>query len=312
MAEQRMIESLAEHGVDAADLVPALMTTHTVKNPEFDPEAKKRAEAEEQKEEEDVLDTETEAPPPPYQPEVPAPPSPRPEPAPVVAPEPRRKAVNPFGDDEDEEELPVASSSTRHTRPTSLRLSSFDDDQGDIGASTPTKSKSGLALDEDDGDIGRSTTPVKPKTLSIPSRNASRSSLDGNDEEDEGDLSRSSTPVKRHDSPEQDDNSILSDNAAPRSPVRPAHDLDKTPTKEDLPLPDSSESELPPNALPALPGVSTSLTAADEVVTLDIRWTVVGPSLCEASLCLHSSAICSLFSLPTRSTMPDHGSSSND
>ncbi|KAG8876142.1 hypothetical protein FRB97_004418 [Tulasnella sp. 331] len=36
-AEQKMIESLAEHGVLAMDLVPALMTTHTVKNPEYDP-----------------------------------------------------------------------------------------------------------------------------------------------------------------------------------------------------------------------------------------------------------------------------------
>lgn len=33
-----MIESLAEHGVCAMDLVPALMTTHTVRNPEYDPE----------------------------------------------------------------------------------------------------------------------------------------------------------------------------------------------------------------------------------------------------------------------------------
>ena len=33
-----MIESLAVHGVLASDLVPALMTTHTVANPEYDPE----------------------------------------------------------------------------------------------------------------------------------------------------------------------------------------------------------------------------------------------------------------------------------
>jgi hypothetical protein len=39
-----MIESLAEHGVQPMDLVPALMTTHTVANPEYDPEeARKRA-----------------------------------------------------------------------------------------------------------------------------------------------------------------------------------------------------------------------------------------------------------------------------
>ncbi|KDQ15761.1 hypothetical protein BOTBODRAFT_31653 [Botryobasidium botryosum FD-172 SS1] len=43
-AEQKMIESLAEHGVNAMDLAPSLMTTHTVANPEYDPaEAKRKA-----------------------------------------------------------------------------------------------------------------------------------------------------------------------------------------------------------------------------------------------------------------------------
>ncbi|KAJ7894560.1 hypothetical protein B0H13DRAFT_2035994 [Mycena leptocephala] len=43
--EQKMIESLAQHGVQAEDLVPALMTTHTVANPEYDPaEARRQAE----------------------------------------------------------------------------------------------------------------------------------------------------------------------------------------------------------------------------------------------------------------------------
>ncbi|OBZ78921.1 hypothetical protein A0H81_01335 [Grifola frondosa] len=41
--EQKMIESLAIHGIDAKDLVPSLMTTHTVANPEYDPaEAQKQ------------------------------------------------------------------------------------------------------------------------------------------------------------------------------------------------------------------------------------------------------------------------------
>ena len=45
-----MIESLAEHGVLAVDLVPALMTTHTVANPEYDPdEARRKAEDAENK-----------------------------------------------------------------------------------------------------------------------------------------------------------------------------------------------------------------------------------------------------------------------
>ncbi|KAF8636853.1 hypothetical protein AX17_003211 [Amanita inopinata Kibby_2008] len=48
-----MIESLGDHGVQAMDLVPALMTTHTVANPEYDPEeAKKQAEEDKVKESE--------------------------------------------------------------------------------------------------------------------------------------------------------------------------------------------------------------------------------------------------------------------
>jgi hypothetical protein len=44
--EQRMIESLAEHGVTPDDLAPALMTTHTIVNPEYDEaEAKRQEEA---------------------------------------------------------------------------------------------------------------------------------------------------------------------------------------------------------------------------------------------------------------------------
>ncbi|KAG1737014.1 hypothetical protein EDB19DRAFT_1910017 [Suillus lakei] len=44
-AEQKMIDSLAVHGVQAIDLVPSLMTTHTVANPEYDPaEALRQAE----------------------------------------------------------------------------------------------------------------------------------------------------------------------------------------------------------------------------------------------------------------------------
>ncbi|CAE6466107.1 unnamed protein product [Rhizoctonia solani] len=44
--EQKMIETLAEHGVSAMDLVPALMTTHTVANPEYDPAEARRKDAE--------------------------------------------------------------------------------------------------------------------------------------------------------------------------------------------------------------------------------------------------------------------------
>jgi hypothetical protein len=43
-----MIESLGDHGVDPLDLVPALMTTHTVANPEYDPAAARQKRLEEE------------------------------------------------------------------------------------------------------------------------------------------------------------------------------------------------------------------------------------------------------------------------
>ena len=68
-----MIESLGQHGIEAKDLVPPLMTTHTVANPEYDPaEARRQAElrAEEAvKESADISDnnsTPPDSPPPAY------------------------------------------------------------------------------------------------------------------------------------------------------------------------------------------------------------------------------------------------------
>ncbi|PVF96051.1 DUF726-domain-containing protein [Serendipita vermifera] len=49
--EQKMIESLAMHGVTAMDLVPTLMTTHTVANPEYDPVEAQRVKDEKEIEE---------------------------------------------------------------------------------------------------------------------------------------------------------------------------------------------------------------------------------------------------------------------
>jgi hypothetical protein len=44
--EQKMIDSLALHGVQAGDLAPSLLTTHTIANPEYDPVEAKRQEVE--------------------------------------------------------------------------------------------------------------------------------------------------------------------------------------------------------------------------------------------------------------------------
>ena len=55
-----MIESLADHGVIATDLVPALMTTHTVANPEYDPEEARRMDLDAQHVDPDSVEDEDE------------------------------------------------------------------------------------------------------------------------------------------------------------------------------------------------------------------------------------------------------------
>ncbi|EIW64472.1 DUF726-domain-containing protein [Trametes versicolor FP-101664 SS1] len=78
--EQKMIASLGQHGIQAKDLVPPLMTTHTVANPEYDPaEARKQADerqTEAMKESADISESTTppSTPPPAYSASPPLPP----------------------------------------------------------------------------------------------------------------------------------------------------------------------------------------------------------------------------------------------
>lgn len=276
-----MIESLAEHGVDPADLVPALMTTHTVKNPEFDPQAKKEAELGAVNEEEadgeqlpayqphstsatsDKIAA-TESPLPPLSTPTPAPPSP-----PITTssvPLHKPKQINPFGDDEEDDSdpfsfptsstAPTASTSRLPQRPPPIRLTSFDDE-------------------DEEGDIGRSFSPIKAeggvKSPSTPRQSGkdgveeeARVGSPGRDPEDRRDTGSEevSTPTKIDPVEEFKGNEAISEDANPDLPGKP-------------------------EALPSLPGVSTTLTNLDETVTLDIRWTV----LCDLFLVLIADSV---------------------
>ena len=242
-----MIESLSEHGVLADDLVPALMTTHTVKNPEFDPEAKREADqaAEEKAKEEEagagaedeseVSDTETEVPPP-YQATASSASStssassaPR-SPSRSSPLSPKHKSVNPFGeDDEDEPIVPPPK-----PKPAQLTPPAYDD-EGDIGTSLSSPSSHKLAVEE--ADIG--------------------------DLDDGGDLGAIHTADP--DTPK-----------AAEATLRP--ETDSKDTEEKTEGEAAEDTTLAAAPMPSLPGVSTSLTNADETVTLDIRWTVVSHS----------------------------------
>jgi hypothetical protein len=284
-----MIESLAEHGVRAEDLVPALMTTHTVKNPEYDPKAAKEAEAGEGKQEdsgETDYRSEEEAPPP-YEPStippISTPPSstsdtagettPKTSIAPLPPLESRHKSINPFGDDDEEDfSEPPTHASTRIQSPPTSTL--------------PQRKKSMNPFGSDDEDDGlpsfasssrRRTSPARPSVARIPSFDM---------EDDEGDIGRPASPVAakepRTTTPVDDVPSVL-DYTETLPEARDA-DPERTPTREHHKLPDDldqtpvdskEEVEEEPPSLPSLPGVSTSLTTADENVVLDIRWTVV-------------------------------------
>lgn len=306
-----MIESLAEHGVRPDDLVPALMATHTVKNPEYDPKAAK--EAEHQQEITDEQDHPEQDAPPPYEPSAELPDMPAPhltttrrengptEPS-ISLPLPpgRPKPINPFGsDDEEDDRVPVTarpsaptrelSSSSRSsiaTSPEPHRNSTFPfggDDEDDMLPSFVSSSRPATSV-----------TPTKPKASRIPVFDV---------EDDGGDIGRSaSPPPKPDDQPVRQPQGHADD--VPMSPnegdtadhTNPISDPERTPRTAHFSLPgpgedkrgceadaiDEKDTLEDPPALPSLPGVSTSLTSADENVVLDIRWTVVSLSVTDS------------------------------
>lgn len=252
-----MIEQLAEHGVTAEDLVPSLVTTHVVDNPEYDPEVAKEVdqkavdreveaerlrklqqeesriavekqwelerlrEAEETAEEMRIIEEKV------RQMELD-------EAASQASLSPRASQVNPFGDD-DEDEVPSASN--RGVKR--------------IIVDSPKLSMS-LEQDDDEGDIGAPPTPAPPAYVILSDAPASPTTP-----------SRSTVP--------------LEDLTTPRGQTHP-------PLHQSAPSsPENSFKPLPST----LPGVSTTLTPADKTITLDIRWTI----LCDLFLSLIADSV---------------------
>lgn len=293
MVEQMMIESLAEHGVMAEDLVPALMTTHTVKNPEYDPKAAKEAEEEESGKGEEEYRREEQDAPPPYEPRTVLPDlpttstsektgetTPRRSTTPLPTLKTRPKPINPFGEDSDEEEVPTTAKPTTASLRSTSPLSSRSPQPRKM-STNPFGSD-----DEEDGlpsfasSSRQSITSPKPPVGRTPSFDL---------EDDDGDIGRPASPEPRPQvtSPTPRADSTVDVDDEPTKQEKKDADPERTPTKEHFKLPDDGEiSEAPiddskeeteeePPSLPSLPGVSTSLTTADENVVLDIRWTVV-------------------------------------
>lgn len=304
-----MIESLAEHGVQPEDLVPALMTTHSVKNPEYDPKAAKVAELEREQADrrtgdEEVSDMELEGPPPPYElreglPDMPlvrtssergrnsktrdATPTRSSSDLPTL---PKSRSTNPFGSDDEDDDLSVPSRASGSTPPKPVASSPT---RSLISPQPKSRSSNPFGDDDDDEDdlISRIASPSRP-TYNEPSTiRPSSSRLPSFDmDEDEGDIGRPASPDPIKPESSEAASTPLSDNADVALELQSVDtDPERTPTRQNstLPLSPTGEKQTPeeedtddqPAPLPSLPGVSTSLTTADENVILDIRWTVV-------------------------------------
>jgi hypothetical protein len=117
-------------------------------------------------------------------------------------------------------------------------------------------------MDDDEGDIGRSASPP-------PDMVQDRSAL--SPPPSQGEDLRSPT----REQPRTAESEEIPD---PERTPRKAHFSLSELDEKSSSLAEAADDEEPleePPALPSLPGVSTSLTSADENVVLDIRWTVV-------------------------------------
>jgi hypothetical protein len=256
--EQQMIESLAAHGVDAMDLVPSLMATHTVPNPEYDPKEAARVakedEEKQQQEREQAEREEEEGPPPPQYSETDA--SLQTGGGERAGIE--KEEASAFGQEEDDEPSPFDSPPTPKAKSNRLALPP-EDSGGDIGS-----------LGEDDdpfGGLSRSSPPSPPLRSSSPSTPTPTLSSSKN-LPPLNDSSNSSHPPSSMTPPPSASSELPSESDS--SPPKPTGPVVGTTTVLDAPVRPEDE-----DVTPVLPGVSTTLTPADESITLDIRWTIL-------------------------------------
>lgn len=271
-----MIEQLAEHGVTAEDLVPSLLTTYSIDNPEYDPEAeqaaaieaeeaaeraKEQAEADRRKREADELE--------------------------AVQARDRQQ--------QQEQQAREVAEAER------LRLEEEEEEKGRVAREVAKieRRESEARIEETPTTPPRSTrtSSLRSPSLKSPTK-LSRSSAFGGDDWDDGDIGAAlderspklslafpavveelSTPTKNGQHVSEDEPPTPKASAPP-IPGTPPNDVEDEDDPDD---PDSFVTPLPST----LPGVSTTLSAADKTITLDIRWTI----LCDLFLSLIADSV---------------------
>ncbi|GAC95913.1 transmembrane and coiled-coil domain-containing protein 4 [Pseudozyma hubeiensis SY62] len=269
-SEQRMIESLAEHGVLATDLAPSLVTTQTIDNPDFDPDAlrEKQQEEQEQQEQRQRDQTLTTSKDPPTSPAS----------SPRAGPGTTQLSSSDGADDQ---------------RQLSAQRNETDDEDldGDLGASRPKASE----------------TTVKEPTRSAATGVKHASTEDEGFDIGMQLEETSAAHQRQHDFTNREPDAGKSPPISTTSPViadpntasqlsKAVDAVDGTPTIPDVEAgPGSVTTALgltkEPQALEpppgALDGVTTSISSADATITLDLRWTV----LCDLFLVLTADSV---------------------
>ncbi|SJX65019.1 uncharacterized protein SRS1_15846 [Sporisorium reilianum f. sp. reilianum] len=281
-SEQRMIESLAEHGVLATDLAPSLITTQTIDNPDFDPEAlrekqqeeQEQAELESQRQQERAQATANEQPS--TSAETPSASESEfksPDPAPAKsseadqAPAHHDLTLNDDEADDGDDDGDLGAGRRESSRPPSddkekhstraMRQTSTDDEDFDIGMQL-----------EESTDANRKDHADAAADASKPPRPASQAS--------------NATVIADPNTASQLSNAVDAIDGAAALPEVEAGPGTVTTT---LGLTKEPQALEPPPG--ALNGVTTSISSADATITLDLRWTV----LCDLFLVLTADSV---------------------
>ncbi|SNX86461.1 uncharacterized protein MEPE_05170 [Melanopsichium pennsylvanicum] len=307
-SEQRMIESLAEHGVLATDLAPSLITTQTIDNPDFDPEALREREQEEQELEEqrkkqDAIAVMKAA-------EMQKPSSTFDDRIVAAVPEPIPSAST---------SIKLAESDTKHDQQQHIVAEEDDHvNDGDLGGSLrkPTQApahthvkqqnqagstktlRRDASMDDEGFDIGMQLdeTDKDTRKTNLDDDADIASKHDRSDDQIEHNIKQSGTSKSSRPTSIVSSGTVVADPNTASQLANAVDAVDGIPAIPDAEVgPGSVTTTLgltkEPQALEpppgALDGITTSISSADAIITLDLRWTV----LCDLFLVLTADSV---------------------
>ncbi|GAC71454.1 uncharacterized conserved protein [Moesziomyces antarcticus T-34] len=299
-SEQRMIESLAEHGVLATDLAPSLITTQTIDNPDFDPEALRELQEEQELEAQQQRQAEQQKA---SSQSTPADQTSNAQPSSSPPAEPSATHSDQDGLDEafdDADDGDIGSALQEKPR-LKTEAVTRDGSQSDQSGPSKARSKRNAVQDDDEVDIGmqQDTPPADADDAAditsandAPRQVAKHHARSGSQSDN---TSTAATATSRPTSMASTTTVVADPNTASQlANAVDATEATVAPTDAEvgpgsvtttLGLTKEPQAVQPPPG--ALDGVTTSISSADATITLDLRWTV----LCDLFLVLTADSV---------------------